>query len=134
MRDRLRRAVGLWRDALAFLWFFRQALILERLRVGAGPRLAGQVARGLGERRSARSAAARHRLRHVIAIVDRWWAGGPNCYRRVLFEVGMDRGAAGEIVQLGFHQSGESGSGHAWLGSGMAADDGGRRYDAIVRL
>jgi hypothetical protein len=122
------------RDALAFLWFLRQALILERLRVGAGPRLAVEFARRVGQRRSVRSAADRQTLRHVIAIADRLWTGGPNCYRRVLFEVAMDRGAAREIVQLGFHQSGEFGSGHAWLSTGTAADDVGRSYHAIVRL
>lgn len=134
MRGRVRVAVSLLRGALAFLWFFRQSLILERLRVGAGPRTAVRYARRLGERRRRRSAAARQVLRHVIAMVDRWWVGGPNCYRRVLFEVGMDRGAAGEIVQLGFHDSGEAGSGHAWLGVGTAPDDNGRRYHAIVSL
>jgi len=112
----------------------RQALILERLRVGAGPRPAVQFARRLGERRRLRSAAARAALRHVIATVDRFWPSGPNCYRRVLFEVAMDRGAAAELVQLGFDGSGQLGSGHAWLGSGLASDDAGRRYDAIVAI
>jgi len=69
-----------------------------------------------------------------VAFVDRRWPGGPNCYRRVLFEVGLDGGAAAEIVQLGFQGSGEIGSGHAWLGPGLASDDGGRTYDAIVSI
>lgn len=121
-------------DTFAFLLFLRQALILERLRVGAGPRQAVHFARQLGERRRLRSAAARRALQHVIAMVDRRWPGGPNCYRRVLLEVGMDRGAAADLVRLGFQRSGESGSGHAWLGTGIASDDGGRSYDAIVSI
>jgi len=127
-------AVRFVADAFAVLFFLRQALILERLRVGAGPRPAVQFARRLGGRQRLRSAAARKALRHVIAIVDRWWPGGPNCYRRVLFEIGLDRGAAAEVVQLGFQGSGEIGSGHAWLGAALASDDGGRSYEAIVSI
>ena len=134
MRARLRRAAGLWRDAFAVLLFLRHALILERLRVGAGPRPAVQFARGLAKGRSVRSAAARQSLRHIIAIVDRCWTGGPNCYRRVLFEVAMDRGAAGELVHLGLDDSGEIGSGHAWLGASTAPDGGGRSYKAIISV
>ena len=127
-------SVRFLQDTFSFVFFVRQALILERLRVGAGPRPAVQFARRLGERRRLRSAVARKALQRVIAIVDRRWPGGPNCYRRVLFEVGMDRGAATEMVQLGLQGSGETGSGHAWLGSGLASDDGGRSYDAIVSI
>jgi len=126
--------VRLLQDAFAFVFFLKQALVLERLRVGVGPRRAVQFARGLGERRRLRSGAARVALHRVIAIADRYWPGGPNCYRRVLFEIGMDRGAAAESVQLGLQGSGEFGSGHAWLGKGFALDDGGRSYDAIVSI
>jgi len=126
--------VSLLRDALAFLLFFRHALALERLRVQVGPRPAVERARRLGLARRSRSEIARRTLRRVIAFVDRRWMGGPNCYRRVLFEVGLDGGAAAEIVQLGFKGSGEIGSGHAWLGPGFASDDGGRTYDAIVSI
>ena len=45
----------------------------------------------------------------------------------------MDRGAAAELVQLGFHGSGKFGSGHAWLGAAAASDDG-RAYEAIVSI
>lgn len=127
-------AVRLLGDALAFLFFFRQALALERLRVQAGPRPAVERARRLGLARRIRCELARQSLRRVVAFVDRRWPGGPNCYRRVLFEVGLDGGAAAEIVQLGFQGSGEIGSGHAWLGPGLASDDGGRTYDAIVSI
>jgi hypothetical protein len=120
-------------DAFAVLLFLRQAVILERLRVGAGPRPAVQFARRLGERRRRRSAVARKALQRAIAILDRRWPGGPNCYRRVLFEIGMDRGAAAELVQLGFQGSGEAGSGHAWLGEALASKDG-RSYEAIVSI
>jgi len=122
------------RDAVAFVLFLRHALKLERLRVISGPRPAVQFARRLGERRRTRSPSAREDLRRIIAWIDRRWTGGPNCYRRVLFEVGMDRGAAGELVQLGFQGSAQIGSGHAWLGAAPASDDGGRSYPAIVSI
>jgi hypothetical protein len=114
--------------------FFRHALALERLRVQAGPRPAVERARRLGAAQRRRSELARRTLRRVISFVDRHWSGGANCYRRVLFEVGLDGAAAGEIVQLGFQGSGEIGSGHAWLERGDASDDGGRTYDAIVSI
>src|SRR4051812_9518683 len=88
--------VRLLRDALAFLLFFRHAVVLERLRVQAGPRPAVERARRLGSARRIRSELARRTLRRVVAFVDRRWIGGPNCYRRVLFEVGLDGGAAAE--------------------------------------
>ena len=92
------------------------------------------VARRLGEQGRRRSERARRTLHRMISFVDRLWWGGPNCYRRVLLEVAMDRGAAAEVVQLGFRSSGDPGSGHAWLGEGLVSDGKQRPYDAIVSI
>ncbi len=70
----------------------------------------------------------------MIAIIDRLWRGGPNCYRRVLLEISMDAGAARDVVKMGFRSSGGQGSGHAWLGDAAAIDGRHKPYDAIVSI
>ncbi|HEY4186786.1 MAG TPA: hypothetical protein VGP07_17035 [Polyangia bacterium] len=119
---------------LDFVVLIRRAVLLDRLRLSSGPKQAVLVARGLGERTRCRSERSRRTLHRMISLVDRLWWGGPNCYRRVLLEVAMDRGAAGEIVQLGFRSSGTFGSGHAWLGAGLVSDGKSQPYDAIVSI
>ena len=126
--------MNLLHEALCLLVRLRQVRALDRLRAEVGPRRAVELARRLGERARCRNERERAVLRRLIAIIDRRWKTGPNCYRRVLLEVAMDRGAAAELVQLGFQRSGEPGSGHAWLGSGLPSDDGSRSYDAIVAI
>lgn len=77
--------------------------VIERLR-----------ARGLRERR--RSDASRARLVRAIALVDRAGPGGPNCLRRTLLRVALDRAAAEEPVVLGLNLRTEDGArGHAWV-------------------
>jgi hypothetical protein len=86
-------------------------------------------------RRAAASAPARHdihrlRLRRAVGWVDRIFPGGPNCYRRVLLEIALDRGAANEPLMLGFRAGGQPGSGHAWL----ASDSSDTTYDAVISV
>lgn len=107
---------------------------LERLRLSCGPRIAVAEARRLGAACRGRSPSERLALRRLIGRVDRLWPRGPNCYRRVLLEVSLDRGAAEEIVQLGFRSAGGAGSGHAWLGPEVVPDDKPAPYDAIVSI
>jgi hypothetical protein len=60
-----------------------------------------------------------------------WCFAGGNCYRRVLLETVLDRGAAAEPVALGFHAHGAALSGHAWVDRpGATAEP----YDFTVRL
>lgn len=123
-----------WRWISDFVCVLRRTLFLERLRVSVGPKSAVSAARRLGQKSRWRSERDRHDLHRVISLVDRYWRGGPNCYRRVLIEVAMDRGAASEIVQFGFRSSGGMGSGHAWLGSEIGLDGSDEAYDAIVSI
>jgi len=77
---------------------------------------------------SARNPLARSRLRRAIALVDRLFPDGGNCYRRVLLEIAMDSGAAKEPILFGLSAGGGPGSGHACLASDAVRLDG---YDAI---
>ena len=107
---------------------------LERLRRSGGPRLAVSEARRLGAGCRSRSPRERMLLRRLIGRIDSRWPGGPNCYRRVLVEVSMDRGAAEDVVQFGLRSEGGAGSGHAWLGPDIAPDGRPSPYDAIVSI
>jgi hypothetical protein len=73
----------------------------------------------------------RARLRRLIAAVDRRMPGGANCYRRVLLETSLDRGAAEESVHIGLRAHGGLRSGHAWLGDNRDTPD---RYDAEIAV
>jgi hypothetical protein len=77
-----------------------------------------------------RSLEARGRLRRAIAIVDARLPGGPNCVRRSLLEMALDRGAADEKLFAGFVSRGGLKSGHAWLESELVQ----RRYDAVIAI
>jgi hypothetical protein len=92
------------------------------------------LARDLGKNAKTRSVGDRRALVGMIAIIDRLWYGGPNCYRRVLLEIAMDAGAAREVVKMGFRSSGGQGSGHAWLGEAVAIEGRRQHYDAIVSI
>jgi hypothetical protein len=72
----------------------------------------------------------RARLRRAIAIVDARLPGGPNCVRRALLEMALDRGAANEKLLAGFVSGGGPKSGHAWLESERVA----QRYDAVITV
>jgi len=72
-------------------------------------------ARRLGRRsqRPVRSAWERARLADAVAIAERLLFRRPNCLRRVLAELALDRGAAtSEDLVLGLDPSA---TGHAWL-------------------
>ncbi len=74
---------------------------------------------------------ARRNLRRAIAWVDSLLPGGPNCYRRVLLEMMLDRGAASEPVCMGFLSDGDKLTGHVWLLGHAESSDG---YQVNVRL
>ena len=83
-----------------------------------------------GSSRRLRAPEGRARLRRAIAVVDARLPGGPNCVRRSLLEMALDRGAANEKLLAGFVSGGGPKSGHAWLESeGMS-----QRYDAVITI
>jgi len=103
---------------------------LERRLRGPGVSVPALRERGRACReRDARERAVLHR---AIAAVDARLPGGGNCYRRVMLEIRLDRGAASERVSLGIDARGGPGSGHAWLGDGPSDD--GRDYESIIAL
>jgi hypothetical protein len=81
-------------------------------------------------RRRVRSMEQRPSLRRAIAIVDARLPGGPNCVRRSLLEMALDRRAADEKLLLGFRAGGGAKSGHAWLQSQESQD----QYDAVITI
>jgi len=89
-----------------------------------------QAVRQRSSLRPSRSSKGRIRLRRAIAIVDARLPGGPNCVRRSLLEMALDRGAAREKLFAGFVSGGGPKSGHAWLES----ESGTRRYDAVIAI
>jgi Transglutaminase-like superfamily len=103
---------------------------VERLRSSTGPQAAIATARRMGQRWGARGPARRALLRKAIRWSDRRLFAESNCYRRVLLEIALDRGAATEKVMMGFREGGGTGSGHAWLES----DPPVMTYDAIVSV
>mgnify|MGYP006952674542 CR=1 FL=1 len=87
----------------------------EQLRFRPGPAVALSAARSEGARRAARDAFGQRRLRRMIAVVDRFAPGGPNCYRRVLWESLLDPAAAATPVIFGLDANASAGSGHVWF-------------------
>jgi hypothetical protein len=77
-----------------------------------------------------RSVEERRHLRRAIAIVDARLPGDPNCVRRSLLEMALDRGAADEKLFAGFVSHGGPKSGHAWLES----DPVQRQFDAVIAI
>jgi hypothetical protein len=100
-----------------------------RRSVGIKPLLAELRARSLV--RPERPPAARLNLRRAIAWADARMPGGPNCFRRVLLEVALDRGAGSEPACMGFHCPGGKLAGHIWLAGHPESSEG---YQANVRL
>lgn len=78
----------------------RLAPLAERYRFDP-PASAVRAMRRLGSRHPARGPIGRARLRRAIGWVDALHPAGPICYRRVLLELGLDRGAAEEAVVFG---------------------------------
>jgi hypothetical protein len=124
--DRYRRGVGALSELVRVLIAVPQ--VEARRRRLSLHRAVGTVRRGAA--RQVRSVEGRARLRRVIAMVDARMPGGPNCVRRSLLEIALDRGAAGEKVLAGFVSGGGPRSGHLWLESEQVP----RRYDAVVTL
>jgi hypothetical protein len=105
---------------------------IDRARKREGPKhlIARLRRRGLASRR--RDARGRRLLGRIVSGVDRFFPGGPNCYRRVLLEVALDAGAAEEPVSFALRVGGGPGTGHAWLGRVDHHPPPG--YDAIFEL
>lgn len=103
---------------------------IERLRRTVGPKIAMGIVRRDGAKRAARGWSQRRSLARAVALVDRLFPTGPNCYRRVLLEAALDAGAAREPLMMGFRTDGRDGrqTGHAWLGNNPPASS----YDVIV--
>jgi hypothetical protein len=106
--------------------------MVERGRLTQGPGPLVTDLRTIGRRQRERTPAQRLQLQAVIARVDAHMPDGGNCYRRVLLEIGLDRGAAAEPLSMGLSGSGAPLSGHAWLGA--AAADACKSYDATIAL
>jgi len=87
---------------------------IERARRKRGPRPLLEELRQQGSRAAQRDEHGRRCLRRAIRWVDACL--GPNCYRRVLLEVALDRGAASEPIRFGLKADGARMAGHAWLG------------------
>jgi hypothetical protein len=73
----------------------------EQLRLRNEPERAVRAMRERGRWRTKRGAVGRARLRRAIGWVDAAFAGGPNCFRRTLVEIGLDAGAAEETLVFG---------------------------------
>jgi hypothetical protein len=86
---------------------------VARRRVGTGRAIVRF--RDRGRHAPSRNAQARGDLQRVIRVLDRFVPSGPNCFRRVLLEVALDRSAASERVMLGLKAGLARRSGHAWL-------------------
>jgi hypothetical protein len=113
--------------------FLRVLARLPEVEIGRrtqGPKPLLEKLRRRSRRTRRRDPAARARLRCAIGWVDAHLPGLPNCYRRALLEIALDRGAAAEPLRLGLRASGGPRSGHAWLGNEESLDD----YDAQVTL
>jgi hypothetical protein len=79
----------------------RLVSLAERARTADPPERALARMRELGARAVRRGPVGRARLRRAIGWVDALFRSGPNCYRRTLLELALDRGAAEEIVVFG---------------------------------
>lgn len=105
---------------------------LHRRRSTPAKALADLRHRGMtGRHRTERE---RRRLRWMIGWADRFFPGGGNCYRRVLWQVALDPQAARQPVIFGVERGdgARSLSGHAWL---SATDEGdGDRFEARFSL
>lgn len=103
---------------------------VERSRMKDGPATAIARAREAGLSRGFGSSRQRRQTKRVVAWLDRRLFAQPNCYRRVLLEIALNRQAAGERVMLGFRGAGGTGSGHAWLESDVPPEP----YEAILSI
>jgi hypothetical protein len=102
---------------------------VARRRVGTGRAIVRF--RDRGRHSPSRNAEARADLQRVIRVLDRFVPSGPNCFRRVLLEVALDRSAASERVMLGLNAGLARRSGHAWLETAGPAPE---RYDTQLSV
>lgn len=112
----------------------RIACVLPFVEAGTrltGPRRLVPLARRVGAGRRTRDLRARAELRRLIGGLDARLSGSSRCYRRVLIEIALDRGAASEKVHLGLHATGGERSGHAWLASEGPAREA---FDLVIEL
>lgn len=105
--------------------------VIEMKRLSRGPMPLVEELRARAQATPRRPADRRARLRRLIAALDRRMPGGANCYRRVLLEISLDRGAAEEPVHIGLRSNGGPRSGHAWLGENR---DTAEHYDAEIAV
>jgi hypothetical protein len=106
--------------AITVLELFRVIIALpavESTRRTKGFEGAVSAMRARGTHRFQREWGQRVFLQRAIAWLDSHIPGGTNCYRRVLLELSLDAGAAGEPVVIGLNPRGGPGSGHVWLAS-----------------
>src|SRR5690242_16482545 len=83
---------------------------IEEARLREGPEPLLRRLRAEGARIPPRDQAGRARLARAITSVDARFAGGSNCYRRVLLEVALDADAAARPVMFGLKAGGGPGS------------------------
>jgi hypothetical protein len=114
----------LFRDVLVVL---RALPAVEFGRVRVAPASLLKSLRARGGRGRARTDLERARLTRIIRLVDAFFLGGRNCYRRALLEIAVDPIAAATPLNLGLRTGGGPRSGHAWLGP---PDEPRVRYDA----
>jgi hypothetical protein len=96
------RAALLMREVERARWVEGPAPLLERLR-----------ARGM--KAAPRSLREQRRLLGVVYRLDRLMNREPNCYRRSLVGVALDRDWAQEPVVLGLDLAASGPDGHAWV-------------------
>ncbi len=104
---------------------------VEEARWAEGPARLVERLRERGMRSKARTNESRRRLVRVIAHLDRWLMREPNCYRRALVRIALDRASAIEPFVFGLDLQASGPRGHAWV---AGADDGAERFDVEFRL
>jgi hypothetical protein len=75
--------------------------LADRVRATETPERAVDAMRQRGNRTRTRGPIGRARLRRAIGWVDATAPGGASCYRRILLELALDAGAAGESIVFG---------------------------------
>lgn len=124
----------MWATALEVIQVFAVAARIERARLSEGPVPLIARLRAEGRRRRPRDAAGRAGLARAVRLVDRLFPEGPNCYRRVLFEVALDPAAAREPICLGLKAGGGPGSGHAFFARDRATEPAAQGLEAIFEV
>jgi hypothetical protein len=104
----------------------------ESARLREPPERAVAAMRGLGHACRTRGPIGRARLRRAIGWVDALSPRGPNCFRRVLLELALDAGAAGETLVFGLDVDA---TGHVAFEGAEDAEDGDEQaFDVAFRI